>query len=224
MIYHENVNVPMIIVHPDVKGGSTSDALFSAVDLAPTLLGLGSIEDARQRTEFPVLKGYDLSEAVANPGKPGRRDTEVGGLLYTYDSLNSVDVEFMSHVDVFLREGAKSLTLTIPPNLKPNFRENRGFLRGVYDGRYKLARYFAPAKCNRPKTLEDLFHDNDVELYDTQTDPEEVNNLAADREKNSAKLIELNAKLELLIESEIGKDREVHFPDLKELRPMPFQR
>ena len=37
-IYKETVRVPLIVRHPDVRGGLT-DALAGGVDLAPTLLG-----------------------------------------------------------------------------------------------------------------------------------------------------------------------------------------
>ena len=118
--------------------------------------------------------------------------------------------------------GLKELELTVPPRLRPNF-EKRGFLRGFYDGRYKLARYFGPVKYNRPKNFEDLIANNDVELYDLQTDPDEMINLAHKPEQVRELLVSLNYKLEALISTEIGDDTTIDLPELPRMRPQRFQ-
>jgi arylsulfatase len=51
-----------------------------------------------------------------------------------------------------------------------------------------------------------LFELNDVELFDHQNDPNEVVNLALDREKNADLLMSMNAKLNRLIDEEVGED------------------
>jgi arylsulfatase len=79
----------------------------------------------------------------------------------------------------------------------------RGAVRSVYDGRYMFARYFSPKQHNRPANLEELFRLNDVELYDLQADPDEMKNLAANRELVTA----MNEKLNRLIDAEVGEDR-----------------
>ena len=47
---------------------------------------------------------------------------------------------------------------------------------------------------------------NDVELFDTERDPHEVNNLALDLAKNGELMVAMNDKLNALIESEVGED------------------
>jgi hypothetical protein len=70
---------------------------------------------------------------------------------------------------------------------------------------YKFARYFAPQQHNRPASLEALFKVNDVERYDLERDPLELDNLAADRDRHADLLEAMNAKLNALIEKEVGK-------------------
>jgi hypothetical protein len=82
----------------------------------------------------------------------------------------------------------------------------RGALRSVYDGRYSFTRYFSPKQHNRPTTLEALRRLNDLELYDTQSDPLEMNNLAVGN-ANLELVLAMNDRLNRLIEAEVGEDR-----------------
>jgi arylsulfatase len=59
----------------------------------------------------------------------------------------------------------------------PNL-EKREMFRGIFDGRYKLVRYFGMGHYNLPASVQQLLADNDVALYDLQSDPEEMDNLA----------------------------------------------
>ena len=54
----------------------------------------------------------------------------------------------------------------------------------AFDGCYKFARYYAPAALNTPQTLDQIFQYNDVQLFDLKQDPQELHNLALDRERN----------------------------------------
>lgn len=224
LVYKQNLNVPLVVVHPDIKGGGVvTSSLGSSLDIAPTLLGFAGVDRAMRQSEFPFLKGHDMGSILARPTSPGDRFEQAGGLLMTYDSLNSVDVDFMEAMVRVVEGGLKELELTLPPRLRPNF-EKRGFLRGFFDGRYKLARYFGPVKYNRPKTFEDLIANNDVELYDLQTDPDELINLAHNPEQVRELLVSLNYKLEALISTEIGDDTTIDLPELPRLKPQHFQR
>jgi arylsulfatase len=87
--------------------------------------------------------------------------------------------------------------------------DNREVFRGIFDGRYKLVRYFGLAHYNLPQSVDELMANNDVALYDLQNDPEEMNNLA-DLENpsyNAEQLASINDKLNALIMDEIGEDR-----------------
>lgn len=84
--------------------------------------------------------------------------------------------------------------------------------RGVHDGRYKFARYFAPAQHHIPRRWEDLVAYNDLELYDTVSDPDELNNLAWKPEAHKAVIQRLNEQTNALIASEIGVDNGAEYP------------
>ena len=82
-------------------------------------------------------------------------------------------------------------------------------IRGVFDGRYKLIRYFAIDNYHLPESVETLLAHNDLALYDLVNDPHEIVNLArpdhVDYDENL--LLEMNQKLNHLISTEIGEDK-----------------
>jgi hypothetical protein len=76
----------------------------------------------------------------------------------------------------------------------------------VFDGRYRFSRYFSPKQHNRPTSLEALFILNDVELFDVESDPLGQRNLAVDPGRHRDLLEAMNAKLNALIDQEVGED------------------
>jgi arylsulfatase len=88
----------------------------------------------------------------------------------------------------------------------PGAEKRRGVIRGVFDGRYKFARYFSVAEHHIPKDWETLIAHNDLELYDTETDPDEIVNLAFKPEEHRDLILKLNAQVNALIETEVGAD------------------
>lgn len=51
--------------------------------------------------------------------------------------------------------------------------DQRVLMRGLFDGSGELARYFAPSNHHRPGA-HSSFAENDLELYDTVADPDEL--------------------------------------------------
>src|SRR5690606_3390004 len=92
--------------------------------------------------------------------------------------------------------------------------------RGVHDGRYKFARYFAPAHHHKPTDWETLNRMNDLELYDTHADPNELVNLANDP-KQRATVMRLNKMVNALIDREIGIDDGREYPGPTEIYNQP---
>ena len=74
----------------------------------------------------------------------------------------------------------------------------------MFDGRYKFGRYYAPMGFNTPQTLDEIFKNNDVQLFDLANDPDEMHNLAAEPEKNRETLLRMNSLLNELIAKEVG--------------------
>jgi arylsulfatase len=203
-VYKENVRVPFIIHHPDMAGGRDSAALGSALDLAPTILALAGLEDGERQSRYPDLKGIDLSPAIGTVGGTSARDAR--GMLFYFGVGIWADPQFTQQALKSFRAGGMPqvyVDAVLSGKLGPSMR-NRALFRGIYDGRYKFARYFEGAKHNTPADLAALFRDNDVELYDTQTDPDELVNLANDREANRELLTRLNASTNAAVVAELS--------------------
>ena len=197
-IYREDVGVPLVVVHPDLPGGRTTKALGSTVDLVPTILSMAGVAEVERKELHPQLVGHDLTPAILTPA--GRSGRDQAGTLFDY----AVGYGW-TYPDVAV--GVEESTPLASPDLML-----RRLHRGVHDGRYKFARYFAPAQHHTPKRWQDLLAYNDLELYDTVADPGEINNLAATPEKHKALIERLNAQTNTLVEAEIGVDNGAEYP------------
>ena len=182
-VYEENNHVPFVVSGPGVPRGGRVSGLSSHVDVVPTLLGLVGQSQAATRERHPELVGMDFSPSLRDPQEPtSRKDA-----LMCFDFGGTTDIALAG-------EDAPDTTVATP----------RPFLRGVTDGRYKLARYFAAGAYSVPKTWEELRDTCDLELYDRSQDPLEQKNLAADPEAHKALILDLNTRLNTLVTGEAG--------------------
>jgi arylsulfatase len=186
-IYKETVRVPLIVRHPDIRGGLT-DALAGGIDLVPTLLGFAGLSDTERAQRYPDLHGVSLNAAIADARARTERDAR--GILFDYGTPSG----------------------GVGPDGPAPTYTSRSIIRGVFDGRYKFGRYFKISEHHEPRDWETLVAHNDLELYDTQADPDEIVNLAFKPDAEKSRILELNAKVNALIDSEIGVDNGSMYP------------
>jgi arylsulfatase len=197
--YREQNNVPFIISHPGYQGGKRCNAVTSHVDIATTLVSLsgGDLDSVKD------LPGKDISSLLDNPEAAGTNALREGA-LYNYNMFAYVDQDFFGDIGKFFADGGKKEDLP-KQGFKPNLKK-RGAIRSIFDGQYKLNRYYSPLEHHVPKTMEQLFANNDLELFDVSNDPLEMNNLAVNKRQYGEIIEMMNGKLNLLIEREVGDD------------------
>ena len=200
--YREQNNVPLIVAHPAYPGGKRCKAVTSHLDIAPTLIALTNANPEKKAAIAQPLPGKDFSPLLAAPEK-ARLDAVRDGQLFCFNMFATLDGSFLQKARDLLKQGgpAKIKEAGLRPDLT-----KRGAVRSVFDGRYQFTRYFSPKQHNRPTSIEELFRLNDVELFDLQADPNELVNLAMDRKKHGELLMAMNAKLNTLIDTEVGED------------------
>jgi arylsulfatase len=205
--YREQNNVPLIVVHPAHAGGKRCKAVTSHLDIAPTLVALTNASPEKKAAMVNALPGKDLSAVLAAPEKAGYASVR-DGTLFCYNMFAYIDGDFMANVVATLQQPdgkAKLQEAAKSGAMRPDLSK-RGAIRGAFDGRYQFARYFSPKQHNRPASVDELFKLNDVELFDLEKDPLERNNLALDRDKHRDLLEAMNAKLNALVDREVGDD------------------
>jgi len=204
--YRQQTHLPLMIVHPAYPGGVDCKAVTSQIDLAPTFLALTGASPAVVRKAADGLKGRDFSRLLADPQKAGL-DSLRPAALYNYNMLSFQDAKWATRMDEYMKtpgvsEAEKIKTLI---KIEPDFH-NRCAIRSIFDGRYRFSRYFSPLDFNTPATFDALVAKNDIELYDLDSDPEEINNLAMDTGKNRDLIMSLNEKLNRRLAEEVGAD------------------
>jgi arylsulfatase A-like enzyme len=226
--FKETTNVPLIIVDPRHPSGARTEAVGSHLDLVPTVLAYAGLSEAERQQRYPFLKGCDLSGMVADPesdGPRGSTDRPGKGALYTYDMITTIDAQWLqrnapllldsaaAEAGLEFHRGTEAFRAILEEIGTPDL-DKREVFRGIFDGRYKLVRYFGLGHYHQPETVEELLANNDVALYDLHLDPEEMDNLAdPDHLKYDETLLAaMNAKLNALIVEEIGEDKALFTP------------
>jgi arylsulfatase A-like enzyme len=223
--YRQQNHLPLMIMHPAYPGGTTCNAVTSQIDLTPTLLALTAMPREKLAKASEGLKGRDFSSLLTVPQKAAS-DTLRPGSLFCYNMLSYQDPKWASRFDVYMDNPKVPLGDKIRELQKnePDFHDRCG-IRSVFDGRYRFNRYFGPLDFNTPSTFEELTAKNDLELYDLQEDPNEVDNLAMKEKGHADLMMVMNAKLNDLIAEEVGvddgsflpiRDGKWHFPPASE--------
>lgn len=208
--YREVSNVPLIVQHPDIEGARETPALASLVDVLPSLLGFAGLDVSRVRAPHPGLVGYDLSPALGRTADPGLGAAGRDAVLQQWTSLVHIAAEQARFFAKLLE--AKTPEERAAAGAPPDLARYRGHMRGIFDGRFKFARYFSPRQHHRPEDFDTLTTHNDLELYDTLEDPGETNNLGAAPEAQRDRITDLNARLLALVDREVGVDDGAYLP------------
>ncbi|MGB5950221.1 MAG: sulfatase-like hydrolase/transferase [Parvibaculum sp.] len=209
VIFKENVAVPLYISHPDARKARTVDSLGSTVDLLPTLYEFAGGKPGELEDPLGKLPGVSLANALTG----GRTERDERGAFYNYGVPFYIDPQMIEGMMRNARTPS-AWTMLIESlklgHLGPS-RTNRGLHRGVFDGRYKFARFFGLGEHHMPRDWETLRAHNDLALYDTATDPDELQNLALEPEAHKELILALNARTNALIETEVGRDEGQEF-------------
>ena len=211
--YQETMHLPMHIVHPDVQGGQDCQALTGHIDFVPTLLSMAGVKPGQvSEIAGQDLPGRDISAVLTNPPSADVHAVR-DSVLFTYSGLVTNDHEIFKLNAEAKAAGKKPMVELIKAGYRPDMKK-RGSLRTVFDGRYKFSRYFSPVERNQPKTIEELYQWNDVELFDLKNDSVEMKNLAINKSGNSKLIMTMSTKLEAIIKAEIGIDDGREMPNI----------
>lgn len=204
--YRQQNHLPLMVVHPAFPGGKECQAITSQLDLTPTLLALTGKDAAAVARASEGLRGKDFSALLRDPQSAAPKSVRPAA-LFNFDMLSYSDPKWAAMtIDMrAFRTKPPEQQQAILAGHPPDFR-NRTAIRSIFDGRYRFSRYFSPVGFNTPKTMEELLAKNDLEVYDLQTDPDEMANLALDPKKNGELILALNQATNERIADEVGVD------------------
>ncbi|MBX7248836.1 MAG: sulfatase-like hydrolase/transferase [Caulobacteraceae bacterium] len=152
-LYDSGVRTPLIVRYPDGRGrGSVNRALFSGVDLSPSIVSL-----ARQR---PMAWVQGRDRLSARPAPPAS---------FAFSIQNRVGAVFERARAV--RDGRYLFILNATPKTRLWDLARRGDLYDAVQGQGGAAPSLGPNQTN-PRA--------EIELYDLRADPAQMRNLAAD--------------------------------------------
>ncbi len=192
LLFDRNMHVPLIIYHPEYEGGRSIRSVTSHIDLATTFIHMTGLSAERKAEVAAGLPGKNLMELIDGTSQSVRR-----GALFCNELISTTMARAVRDESGAIRYFTFDTSV-------------RGLVRAAITERYKFARYFG-GNFNTPTTMEALLRDNDIELYDLETDPGELNNLALDPEANAELIMEMNELMNELIASEIGEDNGEEF-------------
>ncbi|HPF46176.1 MAG: sulfatase-like hydrolase/transferase [Alphaproteobacteria bacterium] len=204
-MYRENINVPLVVRYPGGQKGVKSNAMMSAIDFAPTLIGL--VGEDYSKIEKRLL-GYDYSGIIL-----GKKVRERNEILVNFSNTTQGNSR-LEKIRMLQKEAEKKGAPVVQFKFPDDFIQfdTRTLGRGIITERYKFSRWFAPGDHHKPTTWQMLVGRNDLELYDLDADPLEMNNLIHFPETHRELILALNTRLNDLIEREVGIDLGGHLP------------
>ncbi len=178
LLYDSGLKVPMIIRFPDKRAaGTRDDQMISFIDLGPTVLSLTGLTPA-QVDGKAFLGPHKVPDRKVIYAAADRFDAQ-------YDCNRAVRDKRYKYIKYYQPE--KSMYLPV------KYREQMAIMQ-------ELLRLEKAGKLTPEQALWFRTSKPQEELFDTQTDPHELNNLAEDP-KYANKLKELRAKCEAWVNS-----------------------
>lgn len=154
-------------------------------DVSGWVPGSSTPMSGRWSMQKQALSGWILHPEQNGPR--GSRKEPGKGALICWDGLNMLDLRWSL-------SGALAELTDMEGGPRPSKAERLGkmkkagelygapdfskrtLFRAVTDGRYKLVRWFSPLEYGNPSTLQELYQQSDVALYDLESDPGELEN------------------------------------------------
>ncbi len=179
LLYDSGLKVPMIVRYPKAQyAGQRDERLISFIDLAPTAMSIAGLN----------IPSYMNGQSFIGDGQKAARDY-IYAAADRFDETTDTDRAVRDHRYKYIKHYKPEL----PMFLHVAYRDQMPIMRELYRLRdageltTEQALWFAETKPEE-------------ELYDTQTDPHEVNNIADDPNYQD-KLIELREACAEWIES-----------------------
>ena len=205
--YRQQNHVPMLIVHPDIKGGQRCRETTSHLDLVPTIVAMTGKSTAPVADTMARMKGKDLTPLLSQPVNPAfSRGARWRAVLLqpAHGARPEASRSFSTRHCTTSRSPRQ--TSSGPSKHFPSTGRCGLPSAASPTSATSSRRYFSFRGSTRRRTLDELRAKNDLELYDLRADPDEVVNLAYDFDANRDLIAAMNAKLNALIANEIGVD------------------
>ncbi|MBN8816217.1 MAG: sulfatase [Sphingomonas sp.] len=173
-LYDPGLHLPLIVHAPGLRGGATSDAMVSWIDIAPTILEwTGAAGPA-----YP-LPGRSVLPLLGERGKPG------WDMVFASHEFHEIDQYYpMRAIRTRTRSYIENLAWQLPYPIAGDVAGSDSWKAIAADPRTRIGKRTQAAYRNRPAR----------EFYDLERDPDEVVNLgsgrarAAERDALAAKL------------------------------------
>ncbi len=176
-VYEPGLRSPCIVRSPrESKRGVVSNAMVSWVDLAPTILEFGGIPGPAR----PAFHGRSFLGVLGEANPSGWDE------IYASHTFHEITMYYPMRV---VRGRRYKLIWNIAHPLPYPFASDL-WAAPTWQERYQKG----PKTLYGKRTVESYIHRPAFELYDLESDPDEVKNLAGD-EKHAKRLKELQAKL-----------------------------
>ena len=205
--YRQQNHVPMLVVHPEIKGGQRCLETTSHLDLVPTIVAMTGKSTAPVADTMAQDEGQGPHATAQAAGQPGlQRGTRRRAVLLQPAHGARPEVHAVSLRDTAEQVDRQGTTSSAPSNHFPSTGHCALPSAASPTSATSSVAISRSASSTRPPTLDQLRALNDLELYDLRADPDEVVNLAYDFDANRDLIAAMNAKLNALIAAEIGVD------------------